>query len=95
MSDIDFEALGRCKHISKQLESALRDRHTAYSRMDNCYKANGSGQVGTSVTTTDLNAMQTHFEEFKLIEQKIVELITEYNEWAPKAGERVIKFTKY
>jgi len=95
MSDIDFEALGRCQHISKQLESALRDRHTAYSKMNNCYRANGSGQVGTSVTTTDLKTMQAHFEEFKLIEQKIVELVGEYNEWAPKANERVIKFTKF
>jgi len=95
MSELDFEAMGRCQHIGKQLESALRDRFTEYSRMTSCFKANGNGQYNNSVTTTDLDKMQKHFEELKVFEKKILELVTEYNEWAPKAGITIIKLSKY
>ncbi|TDX18498.1 hypothetical protein EDF88_0984 [Buttiauxella sp. BIGb0552] len=95
MSEMNFEAIGRCEYLRNELSNIVSKRHTAYSRMTSAYNARGSSHVYDSITTTDIEKMQSAFEELKSLEVEMLKLVAEYNEWAPQAGKSLIRQSKY
>ncbi|WP_275269128.1 hypothetical protein [Pantoea ananatis] len=95
MSEIDFEAIGRCEHLKTEISRAIQSRHSAYSRLTTAYKGDGSGHVYNSITEIDTEKMQKALDELKNYEASVHELVREYNLWAAKASKQTLNFTKF
>lgn len=95
MPEVNYEAVGRCEVLRSEIGDKLRERHVAYSKITTAYRGNGSNLVYDTVTTLQIDVMQSALNEVKEIEAKIKALVVEYNEWAEKCGKKEISFSKY
>ena len=88
----NYEAIGRCKVLAKEIEALKANRNAAIMELRRqLYATAGASSITSAVFT--FNAEQAH-DTMKALEAADVELmqaITEFNEWAPEADERMIQ----
>lgn len=95
MSEINFEALGRCQHLKDEINKAIRNRDGAFRSMARAYREQESHTVYDTVRFIDLEKMHQYLSELEAENAKVTALVEEYNRWAPSAGKSVIKFVNY
>lgn len=86
MSEIDFEALGRCHHIREQIIDTLRKRDSAFDSIG--YRYQRTQRFNVTVSEVNMLAMHKNFKEFEEANTELMILVNEFNHWAEKAGER-------
>ncbi|MEK9497054.1 hypothetical protein V2H77_11425 [Photorhabdus sp. P32] len=92
MSEIDFEALGRCHHLKSKILEALRKRDDAFRDMKNQYHADPS--PFDRIHEINMEFFHEKFKELDEANAELVILVSEYNKWAEKAGECTMKWIK-
>ncbi|EDY1994243.1 hypothetical protein JYL57_001483 [Salmonella enterica subsp. enterica serovar Typhimurium] len=92
MSGINFEALGRCVHLKKQIELAIMKRDQAFDELSVSYQKTEEHSVSERVKFADMDRMRGAFDELDNANTELTSLVDEYNRWADKGGKREIKF---
>ncbi|MBE8596862.1 hypothetical protein [Xenorhabdus sp. BG5] len=92
MSEIDFEALGRCHHLKGKINDTCHKRDGAFRDIKNKYHA-GSNPFD-AVYEIDMAFFHQKFKELDEANTELTILVNEYNQWAGKAGERPIRWIK-
>ncbi|WP_460646028.1 hypothetical protein [Leclercia adecarboxylata] len=95
MSDVDFEAIGRCEHLKSQISAAMASRDAAASRISSLTRDSGGGYFQERIRIIDLDVIEVQLLSLKQHDAHLKELVEEYNSWATKAGKREIVFSKY
>ncbi|SDI30063.1 hypothetical protein SAMN04487867_104170 [Vreelandella titanicae] len=89
--ETNYEALGRCKKLSQEIETLKATRQRAFVDLRGQLAASGNPPIMSSTVIT-FNADEA-YKKLKTLEATDIELmqaISEYNEWAPQADERLI-----
>lgn len=88
MTEIDFEALGRCHHVKDKLVKSIKRRDDAFSSID--YRYERTQRFNGTVIDVNMEAMHKSFKELSDANAEVLALFSEYNRWAEKAGERAL-----
>ncbi len=92
MTEIDFEALGRCHHLRSKIADAARKRDDAFKGMTEKYCPDPNPYE--RVHEVDIQEFHQKAKEFELANDELTVLVNEYNKWAEKAGERPMRWFK-
>lgn len=92
MSDINFEALGRCVHLKQQIELAILRRDQAFDELSVSYQKTEEHSISDRVKFADMDRIRGAFDELDNANTELTSLVDEYNKWASKASKREIKF---
>ncbi|MGK4478628.1 hypothetical protein ACSMDC_09610 [Yersinia enterocolitica] len=95
MSEIDFEALGRCEHVKGLISKAVRDRDLAFSHIASSYRKADHREIHDSVKFMDIEKMHGFIADLEKANTELTALVDEYNKWCEAAGKRPIKFVAY
>lgn len=89
MSNIDYEAIGRCEHLREQINQAIRMRDMEAGKLSQASRMMSSSP--DLVMMVNLSRIETALESLKVHQQELRGLMEEYNEWAEKAGKKPIQ----
>lgn len=92
MTEIDFEALGRCHYLRGKLTDAARRRDDAFKGMTERYSLDPNPY--DRIHEVDMAVFSQKAKEFETANDELTLLVNEYNQWAEKAGERTMKWIK-
>ncbi|MBP1034010.1 hypothetical protein J8631_00385 [Serratia fonticola] len=95
MSEINFEALGRCEHLKEQINKAIRDRDLAFAKMNHAYRKLDGHTVYDTIHFADMEKLRGGFDELERVNVELTSMVDEYNRWAPQADKRPIKFVAW
>ncbi|SFF37228.1 hypothetical protein SAMN05216563_1316 [Phytobacter palmae] len=95
MSDVDFEAIGRCEHLRSQISAAMSARNVEASRISHATRDSGGSFFQERIRIIDLDAIDAQLISLKQHDAHLRELVNEYNSWATKAGKSEIVYIKY
>ncbi|OXH79216.1 hypothetical protein [Pantoea agglomerans] len=91
MSDVDYEALGRCEHLKGQFNEALRQRDWAASRLSSLSTLYSSSM--DMILIANIKSIEEAVEQLKLHQGSLEKIVAEYNTWAEKAKKKPMQFT--
>lgn len=94
MSEIDFEALGRCEHLKEKLRTAGHARDMAYIEVKRAYWESPNYDWERNVNHVDIGVMRDAVDRLESADNELMALVQEFNEWAPKAGKKQITILK-
>lgn len=94
MSDIDFEALGRCEHLKEKLRTAGHSRDMAFNEVKRSYRESTGYDWERTVNHVDISVMRSAVDRLESADNELMALVQEFNEWAPKAGKKQITILK-
>ncbi|HGG5996080.1 TPA: hypothetical protein ACJG4C_005224 [Salmonella enterica subsp. diarizonae serovar 61:r:z53] len=92
MSEINFEALGRCVHLKQQIEMVIMKRDQAFDELSVSYQKTEGHSVSERIKFADMGRMRVAFDELDNANTELTSLVDEYNRWADKCGRREMKF---
>lgn len=92
MTEIDFEALGRCHYLRGKIADASRRRDDAYKGMTEWYTLEPNPY--DRVYEVNMSNFHQNYKEFEPANEELTLLVGEYNQWAEKAGERPMNWVK-
>ncbi|WP_041692076.1 hypothetical protein [Erwinia billingiae] len=92
MSELNFEAMGRCEHLRKEITECLSKRDMHAQRVSSATRTTGSTFISNTITSMGISKIEKAIEELKEYETKLRVLVDEYNQWADKAGKPAITF---
>lgn len=95
MSDMNFEAIGRCEHLREEIQKYVRERDFAFSSMQSTYRPASSHTVHDTVHLANMEKLREQFDRLDVANTELTSLVDEYNRWAPEAGKRLIKFVAW
>lgn len=96
MSEVNYEALGRCDHLRGEIDKAHHERELAIISLNQMHRTNGApNRVYNEVRKVNIDAMQEQLLKVKQIDENLSKLIEEHNAWAKQADKPLIKYAKF
>lgn len=95
MTELNFEAIGRCQYLKEELKEVLRKRDSAYSDLIHAYRKQENHEIYETVKYVDIEKMRISMNLLDEMNKKAILLVEEYNHWADKADKKKIEFAKY
>lgn len=92
MSELNFEAIGRCEHLRKEIGDCLSKRDMFALRLSTAARTSGSTFISNTITAISISKIEDALQQLKTYETKARSLVDEYNQWAVKAGKESITF---
>lgn len=92
MTELNFEAMGRCEHLRKEIIECLSKRDMHAQRVSSATRTTGSTFISNTITSISITKIEKAIEELKEYESKLRVLVDEHNQWADKAGKAEITF---
>ncbi|HHR6503125.1 TPA: hypothetical protein ACS8CD_003699 [Providencia alcalifaciens] len=93
MSDINFEALGRCTHLKEALSKAVKERNTALSSLERIGARTNEYDI-QRVKHVDVQKLRKAIDDVEKADIELTSLIEEYNSYASQAGLKEITIVK-
>ncbi|WP_156943227.1 hypothetical protein [Pantoea septica] len=90
MSEVDFEALGRCEHLKGKFNEALRLRDWAATKLAGLSNLYSSTQ--DMIYRVNIQEIEATLEVLKQHQSSLEEIVAEYNSWAEKANKKPMQF---
>ncbi|WP_110685073.1 hypothetical protein [Salinicola aestuarinus] len=91
MTELNYEAIGRCKVLAKEIESASVERNRAINELrEQLRKTHGV----RGEPHYDFDAAKAHasLEQIERLTQDLREKVDDFNHYAADAGERPVRF---
>lgn len=92
MSELNFEAMGRCEHLRKEIIACLAKRDMFAQRIGSASRISGSTFISNTITSISIVKIENAVEELKACESSLRRLVDEHNQWAAKAEKDPITF---
>lgn len=92
MSEVDFEAIGRCEHLRSEFSKILGLRQQAASKISQATRNLDGSYFQERLKKLSIEAIEADLATLKSHEEKLHQLVEEYNKWAEKAGKEKITF---
>lgn len=92
MTDVNFEALGRCEYLRECLVKAIKDRNVAIRWFQD--NLNCSDEASLRLNHIDLDATRRAFTELERTNNEVLSLVDEYNKYAPLAKKALITINR-
>ncbi|WP_460208429.1 hypothetical protein [Klebsiella oxytoca] len=93
MSDINFEALGRCQFLKEQIKKLKEVRDNLFAGIKNTYPEYSTDPTET-IHYYDASLMKSVVFEIDEANRQLVTAAEEYNKWAKECGQPLIKIIK-
>ncbi|EKN3986073.1 hypothetical protein ACS90Y_001634 [Yersinia enterocolitica] len=93
MSEINFEALGRCEHLKGRITEVSSLRISAFRKLKYGF-SDSESTVIDRVHHADIDKLRDAIDELERADVELMALVEEYNKYAPEAGKRVINIVK-
>ena len=84
MSEINFEALGRCTHLKEALSKAANERNIALNNLD-CKSGKTSEYDLSRVKHIDIQKLRKAIDDIEKADIELMSLVEEYNKYASQA----------
>lgn len=85
----NYEAIGRCLVLGKEVEQLQQQRNAAITELRRELRG-VMGSIKGTVYTFDPDATHRQMTEIETLSRQLMEVVAEFNDWAPAAGERPI-----
>ncbi|MBT0378891.1 hypothetical protein [Morganella morganii] len=93
MSEINFEALGRCQHLKQVVLDLRRKRDQAFNSIKHCY-VSPTHDSAMVVHHFDPGVIRTACDKIEEANIELMTAVDEYNKWAKEAEQPLIKIIK-
>lgn len=90
---INYEAIGRCQVLRKEVERLHLQRNTAVNELRSDLRG-VMGSISGTIYTFDPDTAHRKLAELEAANRQLMEAANEFNDWAPAAGERLITITE-
>lgn len=90
MSEVNYEAIGRCKVLKEEISELQKKQTAAASALRSTMRPIWGGSVSSKkdIVTFDADAMYDQLKALEDTSKALLLKATEFNDWAHKAGER-------
>jgi len=96
MSEVNYEALGRCDHLRGEINKAHHEREMALLGLTQLHRSNGvHQQVYDEVKKINIDAFQNKLDVINSANEKLMKLVEEHNAWAEQAGKKPIRYSQF
>ncbi|MBD2797714.1 hypothetical protein ID856_14390 [Xenorhabdus sp. 18] len=93
MTEINFEALGRCEHLKDKILNAIADRNSASRLLKHGFSE--SSEYGISrIQHIDITKLREAIDALEKADIELMALVDEYNKYAAQAGKKDIIVVK-
>lgn len=93
MSEVNFEALGRCEFLKDKIAESSRLRSVAFRKLKYGFDDSENSNIGR-IQHADIDKLRDAIDELEKADVELMALIEEYNKYAPAAGKRSIVIIK-
>lgn len=93
MSEINFEALGRCQYLKMQVLELRRERDRIFNGIANSY-IKPSQDAAEAVNHFDASALRPAVLKLEQVNTELMSAVDEHNKWAKEAEQPQIKIVK-
>lgn len=93
MSERNYEAIGRCQVLGKEVERLHHQRNVAITELRSQLRA-VMGSIKGTVYEFDPEATHRQLAEIETLSRQLMEAVSEFNDWAAAAGERPVAITE-
>ncbi|CAI1577895.1 Uncharacterised protein [Serratia marcescens] len=94
MSEINFEALGRCQHLKALVLELRRERDRTFNRIKHSY-ITPSQDTAESVHHFETGGLRTACDKLDHLNTELMTAVDEHNKWAKEANLPDIKVIKH
>ncbi|MDE9466396.1 hypothetical protein KKJ06_21210 [Xenorhabdus bovienii] len=93
MTELNYEAIGRCKVLREKIEALHTRRHQyVYKLRDETSRLTFSdGYLIPEIAEFDRDLMQSQMKDIALVDSDLMHAVHEFNIWCQEAGEPSIK----
>ncbi|MDE9447253.1 hypothetical protein KKJ04_17040 [Xenorhabdus bovienii] len=93
MTELNYEAIGRCKVLREKIEALHTRRHQyVYKLRDETSRLTFSdGYLIPEIAEFDRDLMQSQMKDIALVDSDLMHAVHEFNIWCQEAGESPIK----
>lgn len=85
----NYEAIGRCQVLGKEVERLHHQRNAAITELRSQLRS-VMGSIKGTVYEFDPEATHRQLTEIETLSRELMEVVAEFNDWAPAAGERLV-----
>jgi hypothetical protein len=93
MTDINFEALGRCQHLKTQFIELKGKRDRAFSEIKHSY-TESSSSLPDSVHEFNTARLRSACDKIDALNIELMTTVDEYNKWAKEANLSQLKIIR-
>lgn len=94
MSEINFEALGRCQHLKALFTELKGKRDRAFGEIKYSYTESASSLPDT-VHEFDTASLRSACDRIDALNIELMTTVDEYNKWAKEANQPQLKILKH
>ncbi|MCG3463942.1 hypothetical protein L7G72_19430 [Xenorhabdus bovienii] len=93
MTELNYEAIGRCKVLREKIDALHTQRHQCVYKLRNetSRLAFSDGHLIPEIAEFDMDRMQSQLKDIALVDSCLIQAVHEFNCWCQDAGEPSIK----
>ncbi|MDE9455397.1 hypothetical protein [Xenorhabdus bovienii] len=89
MTEINFEALGRCEHLKAKILKAIADRNSAFRLLKHGFSESSEYDI-SRIQHVDVSQLREAIDALEKADIELMALVDEYNKYASQAGKKDI-----
>ncbi len=98
MSELNYEAIGRCKILSEKIKALHAERMEAISALSSAvYSLHQKGNINRTppdIVEFNPQLLTELVDKIGKYDGELMRTVHEYNNWCPEAGEKPVKLIK-